>query len=661
MSGLFYMKLAMQNIRKNSQTYVPYILTCVGSVMVFQILLTLSLNTELERIYGGSNIRFILLLGCIIIGFFTGGFLFYTNSFLIRRRKREIGLFNILGMEKKHIGRIMFFETVFIAFVSLAGGIGGGFLFSKGVYLVLLRMMGADVQWGFHFSGRAAATAAALYGCLFLIILAVNMARVHVASPVELLRGGMEGEREPKTRWVIAVIGLIFLGTAYYIAVNTKNPIFLIFGFFIAVLCVIIGTYCLFIAGSIALLKALKKNQHFYYRTDHFISVSGMIYRMKQNAAGLAGICILSTSVIVMLSSTVSLYSGLQGVLKNRFIRDISLKAGDIDDGTREKMDQIISGILSEEGLSEENAFWYKDFVFTAAEEERGVLRPIDAGRRAEIGRIKSVCVITEDDYNRNMGSSLKLNPGEIVAFEGEEPYEKDTFSIYGKTYHSVPAGDLKIWEQDESLGGYGAYYIIVPDIGEMRLLVAMDMEMFGSVERGIRYQHAFDLSADEETQLRVYRKIMDKMQGLSAGVRGESAAEEWRFYFSLHAGLLFLGIFLGFIFIMATVLIIYYKQVTEGYDDRARFGIMQKVGLSKAEIRSSIRSQLLLMFFLPLAASALHIAFAFPMIARLLALMNLTDVGLFIRCTAGTFGVFAAAYCAVYAWTSRVYMKIVS
>ncbi len=655
------MKLAMQNIRKNARTYVPYILTCIGSVMVFQILLTLSLNTELDGIYGGSNMRVILLLGCIIIGFFTAGFLFYTNSFLIRRRKREIGLFNILGMEKKHIGTIMFYETVFIAFVSLAGGIGGGFLLSKGVYLLLLRMVAADVQWGFHFSGRAAVTAAVLYGCLFLVIMAVNIARVHVASPVELLRGGMEGEREPKTRWVTAVIGVIFLGIAYYIAVVTKNPMFLFLGFFAAVLCVIIGTYCLFIAGSIALLKALKKNKHFYYRTDHFISVSGLIYRMKQNAAGLAGICILSTSVIVMLSSTVSLYSGLQGVLKNRFVRDICLTAGDIDNDTVERMDQITREILSEEGLAEENAFRYKNFVFTAAEEEKGVLRPIDAGRSSEIGRVKTICVITEGDYNRNMGSSLKLNPGEIVAFEGEKPYEKDTLSIYGKSYHTVPAGKLTIWEQDESFGRYGAYYIIVPDIDEMRLLLGMDMEMFGSVERGIRYQCAFDLNADEETQVRVYKKIMEKMQGLSAGVRGESAAEEWRFYFSLHAGLLFLGIFLGAIFIMATVLIIYYKQVTEGYDDRARFEIMQKVGLSKEEIRCSIRSQLLLMFFLPLAAAALHIAFAFPMTARLLALMNLTDVGLFIRCTAGTFGVFAVVYCLVYVWTSRVYMKIVS
>lgn len=661
MSGLFYIKLAMQNIRKNAGTYVPYILTCIGSVMVFQILLTLSLNTELDKIYGGSNMRSVLLLGCIIIGFFTGGFLFYTNSFLIRRRKKEIGLFNILGMEKKHIGRIMFYETVFIALISLTGGIGGGFLLSKGVYLLLLRMVEADVQWGFHFSGRAAITAVVLYGCLFLVILAVNMARVHAASPVELLRGGLEGEREPKTRWVTAVIGVIFLGTAYYIAVVTKNPILLILGFFAAVICVIIGTYCLFTAGSIALLKALKKNKHFYYRTDHFISVSGLIYRMKQNAAGLAGICILSTSVIVMLSSTVSLYSGLQGVLKNRFVREISLTAGDIDDEMMEKIDQITHELLQEEGLSEENAFRYKNFVFTAAEEEKGVLRPIDAGRSSELGRVKTICVITEDDYNRNMGSSLELNQGEIVAFEGEEPYEADTLSIYGKSYRTVPAGELKIWEQDESYGRYGAYYIIVPDIGEMRSLLGMDMEMFGSVERGIRYQYAFDLNADEETQVRVYKRIMEKMQGLSAGVRGESAAEEWRFYFSLHAGLLFLGIFLGAIFIMATVLIIYYKQVTEGYDDRARFEIMQKVGLSKAEIRRSIRSQLLLMFFLPLAASALHITFAFPMIARLLAIMNLTDVGLFIRCTAGTFGVFAAAYCVVYVWTSRVYMKIVS
>ena len=608
MSILFYMRLAAQNIRKNSRTYVPYILTCIGSVMVFNILLSLSLNTDLDDIYGGSNMRMILCLGCIIIAVFTGLFLFYTNSFLIKRRKTEIGLFNILGMEKKHIGRIMFFETVTIAMISLTGGIGGGFLLSKGVYLLLLRMVRAEVQWGFHFSGNAAAVTVIFYGCLFLVILAVNMARVHVSSPMELLRGGLEGEREPKTRWITAVAGIVFLGMGYYMAVVTENPISLITGFFVAVIFVIIGTYCLFIAGSTAILKFMKRRKTFYYKTEHFIAVSGMLYRMKQNAAGLAGICVLSTSVMVMLSSTVSLYSGINDVLENRFVRDISLKTGDIDDSVRERMDQIVADVLQEKGLCQENAFRYKDFVFSASEETPGVLVPVDPKRSGELNRVRTVCAITQDDYNRSMGAELSLKPGEAVVFTGDSPYMGDSLTLYGRTYRTVPPGEAQLWDTGSSFGSYGTFYVI-----------------------------------------------------LAVPIRGEAAAEEWGFYFSLHAGLLFLGIFLGAIFIMATVLIIYYKQVTEGYDDKIRFEIMQKVGLSKAEIRSSIRSQILMMFFLPLAASGVHIMFAFPMIARLLALMNMTNVKLFAWCTAGTFGVFGAAYCAVYMMTSRVYMKIVS
>ena len=661
MSILFYMRLAAQNIRKNSRTYVPYILTCIGSVMVFNILLSLSLNTDLDDIYGGSNMRMILCLGCIIIAVFTGLFLFYTNSFLIKRRKTEIGLFNILGMEKKHIGRIMFFETVTIAMISLTGGIGGGFLLSKGVYLLLLRMVRAEVQWGFHFSGNAAAVTVIFYGCLFLVILAVNMARVHVSSPMELLRGGLEGEREPKTRWITAVAGIVFLGMGYYMAVVTENPIFLITGFFVAVIFVIIGTYCLFIAGSTAILKFMKRRKTFYYKTEHFIAVSGMLYRMKQNAAGLAGICVLSTSVMVMLSSTVSLYSGINDVLENRFVRDISLKTGDIDDSVRERMDQIVADVLQEKGLFQENTFRYKDFVFSASEETPGVLVPVDPKRSGELNRVRTVCAITQDDYNRSMGAELSLKSGEAVVFTGDSPYMGDSLTLYGRTYRTVPPGEAQLWDTGSSFGSYGTFYVILSDMEEMKKLVLMDMQLNGAAERGIQYEYAFDLDGSGEMQVQAYTEIMDRMKELAVPIRGEAAAEEWGFYFSLHAGLLFLGIFLGAIFIMATVLIIYYKQVTEGYDDKIRFEIMQKVGLSKAEIRSSIRSQILMMFFLPLAASGVHIMFAFPMIARLLALMNMTNVKLFAWCTAGTFGVFAAAYCAVYMMTSRVYMKIVS
>lgn len=522
-------------------------------------------------------------------------------------------------------------------------------------------MVDAEIQWGFRFSGTSAVFTAILYGCLFLMILAVNMARVHIASPIELLRSGMEGEREPKTRWVTAVIGAIFLGVGYYMAVVIENPIGLILGFFVAVICVIIGTYCLFTAGSIALLKFLKNRKDYYYKTEHFIAISGMLIRMKQNAAGLAGICVLSTSVLVMISSTVSLYNGINDVLKNRFVRDISFVAGDVDDAAREEIDRITAEILAGEGLREEDAFRYKDYLFTVAEEENGDLRPVDPKQFGELNRVRTVCTITQEDYNRNMGGNLSLKQGEIVVLYGGGAYRKDSLTLFGRTYQAVSSEGMELWDTGNTFNSYGAYYVILPNMEEMKNLISIERQLNGETEQGILYHYAFDLDADEETEIRVYTEMIKKMNGLSAGVRGESAAEKGGFYFSLHAGLLFLGIFLGAVFIMATVLIIYYKQVTEGYDDKIRFEIMQKVGLSRAEIRSSIRSQILTMFFLPLIASAVHIAFAFPMMARLLAIMNMTNVSLFIWCTAGTFAVFAAAYCAVYMLTSRVYMKIVS
>ena len=326
MNYLFYLKLAIQNIRKNAQTYVPYLLTCTGAVMMFDILMTLAGNPDIAKMKGGSDMRIILNLGCIIIAIFTGIFLFYTNSYLMKRRTTEIGLYNILGMEKKHIGWVLFFETVCIASVSLILGISGGFLLSKAVYLLLLRLAGETVPWGFYFSGTAAAASFFLYGTVFLLILGYNLARVHVNSPIELLKSGHTGEREPKTHMLIAVTGIAALGTGYYLALTTKNPTMAVGAFFIAVILVIIGTYCLFTAGSIAFLKILKKRKTFYYKTEHFISVSCLLYRMKQNAASLAGICILSTSVLVMLSSTAALYAGMEDVIRNRIPRNFTFE-----------------------------------------------------------------------------------------------------------------------------------------------------------------------------------------------------------------------------------------------------------------------------------------------------------------------------------------------
>lgn len=631
MNRFFYLKLAAQNIRKNAQTYIPYILTCTGSVMMFDIILTLAGNREIAAMHGGSDMRTILNLGCFIIALFAGGFLFYTNSFLMKRRKMEIGLYNILGMGKRHIGKILFFETFIIAAISLGGGIIGGFLFSKAVYLLLLRLIEAPVQWGFFFSGTAALTSMLLFGAVFLVILSVNLARVHLSSPMELLRGGQMGEREPKTRWGIAVVGIITLGFGYYLALTTYNPAMAISAFFVAAILVMIGTYCLFTAGSIALLKFLRGRKKFYYRTEHFISVSGLLYRMRQNAAGLAGICILSTSVLVMLSSTVALYVGMDDVMRNRFPRNIMLTADRTTPEEESVITAAVKEVLAREGLPEQNTLTYRDLSLLVINGEGGTFELEEIYTNSDLDRIAPMYVITQEE----------------------------NLTLLGRTYQAVPVGDYGLWEGADSFGPE-VYYLILPNLADIEFLESqqkVDEKYFSRIQ----YHYGFDLDADQETQIRIFDEVMEKAAVLPQGIQGECAAAQRASYFSLNAGLLFLGIFLGTLFVMATVLIIYYKQVTEGYDDKSRFEIMQKVGLSKAEIRRSIRSQILLMFFLPLAAAAVHISAAFPIITRLLAAMNLTNVALFAATTAGTLAVFAAVYAAVYVLTSRVYFKIVS
>lgn len=660
MKQLFYAKLAWQNIRKNAQTYIPYMLTCTGSVMMFDIMLTLATNREIAAMRGGSDMRTILNLGCFIIALFTGGFLFYTNSFLMKRRKMEIGLYNILGMGKRHIGRILFFETFIIAAVSLLGGIAGGFLLSKAVYLLLLRLIDAPVQWGFFFSGTAALASALLFGTVFLLILAVNLARVHLSSPLELLRGSQVGEREPRTRWAMAALGVITLGGGYYLALTTDNPALAIGAFFIAAILVMIGTYCLFTAGSIALLKYLRGRKQFYYRTEHFISVSGLLYRMKQNAAGLAGICILSTSVLVMLSSTVALYVGMDDVMRNRFPRNIMLEAEHTTPEEESVIGSAVQEVLAREGIPEQNTLIYRDLSLLAVRKEGGVFDIQELYIADNLDRICPLYVVDQADYNRATGNSAALAEGQCMVITKGSPYEEESLTLLDRTYETVAAGDYGLWEGADSFGPE-VYYLILPDLAEVRALEAAQQELLGEFSSNIRYHYDFDLEADSDAQIRIFDEVMDQASVLPEGIQGQCAAAQRSSYFSLNAGLLFLGIFLGTLFLMATVLIIYYKQVTEGYDDKSRFEIMQKVGLSRAEIRRSVRSQILLMFFLPLAAAAVHILAAFPIITRLLAALNLTNVGLFAATTAGTLAAFAAVYAAVYLLTSRVYFKIVS
>uniref|UniRef100_UPI002608525A ABC transporter permease n=1 Tax=Clostridium sp. TaxID=1506 RepID=UPI002608525A len=631
MNNSFYAKLAITNIKKNGKTYFPYILTCIGTIIMFYIMHFISVNKGLNSMSGGNLLKTLLNLGTYVIGFFSIIFLFYTNSFLIKRRKKELGLYNILGMEKKHIAKVLFLETFFVAIISIIVGLTLGILLSKLMFLVLLKLLNFKVQMGFFISIQSIAITAILFGIIFVLTLINNLRQIHLARPIELLKGSESGEKEPKTKWILTLFGVLCLVSGYYIALTTESPLGALNKFFLAVILVIIGTYALFTVGSIALLKILRKNKKFYYKTNNFINVSGMIYRMKQNAVGLANICILSTAVLVMLSTTVSLYIGMDNLLRTRYPRNISVSAKNVSNETSQILDNMITEEAKKLDISINNIVRYRSMPLIMTQDKNSF--SVTSSESFSSTNISMVNLISLSEYNRIQNQSATLNENEILLFSFRGKVVNDSISISGN--------EFKIKERINTLNTDGmdsamlvnTYYIIVPD-EETIQKVCLSSSESNDDTKDLSYYYAFDTDSDAESEINLTFAIQDKLQENSVNGFAESLEESRESFFSLYGGLFFLGIFLGTLFIMATVLIIYYKQISEGYDDKNRFEIMQKVGMSKAEVKKSIGSQVLMVFFLPLVTAVIHIAFAFKVITKLLALLNLTNITLFAICT---------------------------
>lgn len=672
-----YPKLAFTNIRNNRQFYLPYILTGILCVLMFYSVLGIQQNPALSGIPGGANIKIILLFGTWVIAFFSCIFLFYTNSFIVKRRKKELGMYNILGMEKRHIARVMLLETGSLAIITIAGGLVSGIVFNKLFMMLLYRLTGLSESIPFYISGAACLQSVILFGGIYVATLLYNFMQIKLANPVELLRSGNTGEREPKTKVLMTIVGVICIALGYYIAITTENPIQVVGLFFVAVLLVIVGTYCLFTAGSIAVLKLLRKNKRYYYQTRHFTTVSGMLYRMKQNAVGLANICILSTMVLVMISCTVSMYVGVEDELDARYPEEISVVAyyengvPEGDDGLAEALVQS----LKESGriiTGEQTAF---SFTIMAGMEENRV-KMIGAEEYDSLDQnflLISFC--TKEDYEAVTGETVgELKPGEVAA--AFEPfYGKNTITIAGTEY---PVAESLSCEAEASymmVAGEGI--IIVPDKEELeRLFLEVKTEYEAATGTALRMEHqiGIDIDGNAEEKLAAEEALnqvlaqwdeeqSNRAQENDAGyhyVVMETRQESYEDFYSLYGSLFFLGLFLGILFLMITVLIIFYKQISEGYDDKERFAIMEKVGMSNAEVKAAISSQVRMVFFLPLVTAGIHLAAAFPMLTRLLALLNLTNTTLFIWCLAGTVLVFAVIYLAVFKLTSRSYYKIV-
>lgn len=651
----FYLKLAVNNLKKNSKAYVPYIITCIGTIIMFYNMCFLASAKTLGLISDDGSLKMILTFGTVVIGIFSAIFLFYTNSFLVKKRKKEFGLFNILGMEKKHIAKIMFWETVLTGAISLSAGLAGGILLSKAMILLLFKIIAIRVTFGFEVPTLAVVITPVLFGAIFAINFIYNSLTVRLSKPVELLKGGNVGEKEPKTKLFQGIVGLLSLSAGYYIALFTESPLQALTLFFIAVILVMIGTYCLFTSGSIAVLKLLRKNKNYYYKPKNFISVSSMIYRMKRNAAGLANICILSTAVIVMLSSTVSLYIGVEDVLRTRYPRDITVGSSFISDENVEKMNKIIEDTTDSLGIERRNVLNYRYLTVVAFQEDSRFQLQGDSLRFKDSAALFFMDI---DGYNKMYNANKTLEENEVLLYEYRGRLPGDSMTIEDlqlRIKERVPAFE---WDGNTSAMMINSFYLVARKDDLQKIIRVSDPD--NTKGKDLAYFYGFDVNADKQTQIQLATEIRKGLKELGISYYADGADLSRESFYTLYGGLFYLGIFLGLLFIMATVLIIYYKQIAEGYDDKERYEIMQKVGMSREEVRKSINSQVIKVFFLPLLAAVIHIAFAFKVITKLLEIFNLTNVPLFALCTLSTILIFSVFYVAVYTLTAKTYYKIV-
>lgn len=669
--GKLYFKLAKTNLSNNKPFYIPYIISSIITVAMLYMMSFLSDNKGLNKIMGADSLAIIFRLGVGIIVIFSYIFLFYTNSFIIKRRKKEIGVYNILGMEKRHLSKVLFVETIYSAIISLVCGIIVGIAFSKFILMVLYGIIGIHKTVEFFVNIHGIILCVVSFGILFLLTFLYNFMQIKLANPIELLRGTNVGEREPKTKIFMTIVGVVCLAIAYYIAITTENPLNVLTLFFVAVLLVIIGTFALFTAGSIALLKLLRNNKKFYYNKRHFMAVSGMLYRMKQNAAGLAGICILSTMVLVVISTTVSMYVGIQDELMARYPNDVCVTVdyNSVIDKSSEIEKAIFDEIDSAE-VKNKKAFSYLS-VFVG---QKGDNFTTDK-EHLSFQNSYLFYILSKDDFIKRDNSFKdkigNISKGEAVVVLNKK-YDKKDIKIFGKNY-KVNKSFEHMEDNDlymiSTLNGLG--YIILDNDESVQELYDMQEKMLGKGANYYTNKIRFDFkSGNKKQKAAAYKKIdnvvkkyfkenkNDKKEISSYWV--ESRQENEQNFYLLYGGLFFLGIFLGTMFLMVTVMIIFYKQITEGYDDRERYQILEKVGMGSREVKDTIKSQIRIVFVLPIFAAAVHVTAAFPMVNRLLKMLNLNNEKLFAGCLAATIIVFAVIYYLVFKVTSRAYYKIV-
>lgn len=658
--GLFF-KLAVTNIKNHRETYFPYILSNIGCIAFLYIMLFLLASPDTLNIRGGNTVRSLLAVGFVVMAVFSMIFLLYGNSFVMKRRQKEFGLYNILGMEKIHISQMLLTETVITGAASLAGGIFVGIAASKLALLLLLKFLHIPAEFGFYVTGTGILSCAGLYGIVLALTLIRNLGRVHLSRPVELLMGSRTGEREPKSKWLMAAAGVVCLGAGYYLAVTTDSIFSAVGIFLIAVLLVMAGTYLTFTAGSIVILKLMRRNKRFYYKVQNFTSVSGMLYRMKQNAVGLASICILSTGVLLMISSTVCLNAGIDQAVKASWPFDLNVKLyGYSLDGAYQDGAYVAQKAREEEFPIKELKTNVSFSLIVTQEGEN--LEFLSSDTNVSAADSAGLTVIPEKTFEENSKEAVDLKEGEVLIYGSETKkicLMGEEFVVRGHLDQEPMEGEFVLNELGDSL------YLVMTasDFSQ----VFRKQNQYTEYPYPILTEIGINIEGSDETKAASSRKLDEILQTYQDSGRisdggyyiSKSQVQAKSGFYEINGGLLFLGVLLGGAFLMGTALIIYYKQVSEGYEDQNRFEIMRKVGMSRKEVKSSINRQILMVFFLPLLMAVLHISMAFPLIRTLLQALGMPPGRLFLICTAGTVLVFALIYGMIYIFTARSYYRI--
>lgn len=667
MRNSFYFRLALTNIKKHARSYVPYIITCVITIAMFYIIKSLAFN--LDKNLSSISAATSMSLGSIVVAIFAIIFLFYTNSFLLKKRKKEFGLYNILGMEKKHMSALITTESLIISVISLVLGLIIGIALDKLIFMIVIKLLDGQSPLGFTIIPEAILHTVVLFCIIFAAILLNSVRIVYTTKTIDLLHGSNAGEKEPKTKWLLAILGVLCLGGGYTISIISKSPVSAIGLLFVAIVLVVIGTYFIFVAGIIALLKLLRKNKGFYYKTSHFISISGMIYRMKQNAVGLANICVLSTMVLVMVSTTSSLVIGMQDTINTISPYDYSISV--VDGKTNQQVKDDIKNTAADNNLKITKFVDYQYLEFNADLKYNYITA---SDYSAESENLVGLIIVTQQDYNMLTNSNVRLSDEQVMMFYPNSfPYSDLTiFDQRYKVKESRKISDFIPGKNRIGYSIYDSYGIVVKDNSQLQKISKYYNSFYKNSETNeynedncYFYECNFNVDADLKKQLEFDEIIRNSelYQGgyYNGSISSTFKSEVLQAFRDTYSSMFFLGIFLSILFIMATILIIYYKQISESYDDKERYEIMQNVGMSHTEVKKTIRSQVLTVFFLPLIVAGVHVAFAFPIMSRVLSLFGLINVTLYITCTVICFLVFALMYGIIFAITSRLYYKTVN